>query len=142
MEAPAVTVRSRYDAAERAKAEADLLSSKFKSEAAVLAARVKERAKERLVPRVSAVFSCHRAQIERQIVSAPQQFDPGIAAANSALDEMKRRGVPADDDDYLQVRRARDDLIARREALVTSLQQAIENLNAAERQAVGQLLSS
>ncbi|WEK47965.1 MAG: hypothetical protein P0Y56_06615 [Candidatus Andeanibacterium colombiense] len=139
---PSVTLRSRLDQAARVQAEAEEMTGRYQGEAAVLAKKAKEAAKERLVPKVSGVFACHRRQIEAQLQSAPLQFDPAIASTQRALAEMSARGVPSDDDDYVTLNRSLGDLIAQRQALVAELQKALDQLTAAEQDAAHQIVGS
>lgn len=139
---PSITIESQQDAAQRAADAAMDLSRQFQDRAATLASAAKERVKDRLVPKISAVFACHRSGLQQQLVSLPQQFDPAINQINAALQDMTGRGVPAGDDDYVALVARRDDLLAKRQAAVEQIQNAISELSAKEAEAVHALMGS
>jgi len=139
---PSITIETQQDAAERAAGAAQDLSRQFQDRAASLATAAKERAKERLVPKVSAVFACHRANLEQQLTSLPQQFDPALSQTNAVLQDMASRSVPVGDDDYVRLLAQRDNLLSQRQNLVDQLQTQIVSLSAKEAEAIHAMVGS
>ncbi|HEX4847462.1 MAG TPA: hypothetical protein VFV30_04915 [Novosphingobium sp.] len=139
---PSIKIESRQDAAERAADAALELTRQFQDRAAGLAKAAKERAKDRIAPRISGVFACHRANLEQQLVSLPQRFDPVIDQLNGAISGMAGRGVPSTDDDYAQMVAQRDAMLQQRRTLVDTLHAQIADLSAKEAEAINALIAS
>ena len=139
---PQIKISTRQDAAQHAADAARDLSDQFQAKAASLASAAKERAKERIIPRLSALFSCHRSNLEQQLISLPQQFDPAINQTNQVLGDMAARSIPSSDDDYVRLVAQRDSLLAQRQQLVATLREKIDEISAKEAEAVHAMLGS
>lgn len=139
---PHVTVRTQADVAARIKDTAVSLSDRFKADAANLTKAAKELSKERIIPKLSALFACHRQTLEIQLRTVPQQFDPGIEMMNATLQNMASRAVPSDDDDYINAAKNRDKLLQDRINVVRQIEAQIAELVAKEQTAITQILGS
>jgi hypothetical protein len=111
---PSVTVRSKVDQAKKVESKAKELSRKYEREGELLTQEVRELTKERLAPKLTAVFACHRGQITAQLEAAPKPFDLALASINESLAQLARKGVPSDDNDYLEIAAQRDKLMSDR----------------------------
>jgi len=139
---PSVTIKSKVAEAKKVESKAKELSRRYEREGALLSEEVKELSKERLAPPLARVFACHRNQILAQIDAAPKPFDVALASLNESLAQLTAKGVPASDDDYIAVAAQRDKTLADRASAVEQMQQALEQLNASEKQAMESLIGS
>jgi hypothetical protein len=103
---------------------------------------VKELSKQQVIPKLSALFRCHRRYLEQQLAVMPQQFDPAINMVNETLQNMAARNVPSTDDDYVKQVRARDQLLVDRAAVVDKIHSQIVDLTLKEQDAVQKILNS
>ncbi len=142
LKVPSVTVRSKVSEAKKVESKAKELTKKYEKEGERLTQEVKELSKERLAPRMVAVFSCHRGHITAQLEATPRPFDLALASINESLAQLTSKGVPSDDDDYAAISTQRDKLINDRAVAVDKMEEALELLNNAEKQAMASLFGS
>lgn len=139
---PSIRITSRISEAKEVESKAAELTRRYERESETLSTEVKELSKERLVPRLRAVFDCHRSQVSAQMTAVTAPFDTALASLDASVEQLKARGVPADDDDITALADQRSRILADRATAVGELEKALDQLNAAERQSIDAMIGS
>lgn len=138
---PSITVRSKQDIAKDLSKKAETLVTETEKSISDKKEIIKTQIKMNVIPKATDMFNCFKDSIlhEKNIVFA--NFDPAINMLNETLKNLKVKGVPETDDDYLKIANQLQTLLGQRDESLKGFDTALEKLDADLRQSLDSLIN-
>jgi ElaB/YqjD/DUF883 family membrane-anchored ribosome-binding protein len=138
---PSITVRFVKDVGASTAAAIQAIQSDAQSELAQKKVIFRERMRIETVPYAVEMFDCYKAQIRDSISNVTTMFDPQISQISESLKSLIGKGVPEDDDDYVDLKTKIDTLIFERASAIRGLQETLAQLEATSAEAIQRLVN-
>lgn len=138
---PSITIRSKQDIAKKLAEKADRLVEESEKNINNKKEIVRTQIKTDVIPKANEMFGCFRDSIINEKAVVFNSFDPSIRILNESLKNMKIKGVPVTDDDYVKMDNQLNGLIAQRDASLKSFDDALLKLDSDMKASLDSLLN-
>jgi molecular chaperone DnaK (HSP70) len=125
---PTITIKTREDIGKEISAEANEIAAESKILIKQKQDRLKSRIKLEIVPKAIDMLNCFKESLVEKRTEIFNAFDPIISQVSDVIKNLKAKGVPESDDDFIAVKKNFDDLLNKRKNAVDKIDQAILNL--------------
>lgn len=136
---PTITIKTREDIGKEVSDDA----LEIATEARILIAQKKDRLKSRIkleiVPKAIEMLKCFKETLEEKRNEIYNSFDPIISQVSDVIKNLKAKGVPETDDDFIKVQNNLNDLLDKRKAAVAKIDKALADLEISSKQTLDSL---
>jgi molecular chaperone DnaK (HSP70) len=139
---PSITIKTREDIGKIISEEALEIANEAKILVSQKQENLKEQIKIEIIPKAISMLNCFRDNLTEKRQEIYNSFDPAINQATEALKNLKAKGVPEDDDDYVKVYNNLQDLLEKRKVAVANIEKSLEELEASSKATIDSLTNA
>jgi hypothetical protein len=138
---PSITMRFVADAGKKLAEASASIASQAESATAQKRLAIKKRIVAEVIEPAKAMFECYKSGLINNRKKILGFYDPEITKLTDSLKALRTNNVPETDDDYINQKNQLDNLIAKRNESVKSIDKALNDLNESSKQAIEALLN-
>ncbi|GAA3607783.1 hypothetical protein Q4Q39_10355 [Flavivirga amylovorans] len=138
---PSITIRFAKDAGKKMAEAAGSIASQAEMASAQKRMAIKERIVAEVIEPAKAMFECYKNKLSSNRKRIMDFYDPEINKLTDSLKALKAKGVPENDNDYINQKNQLDSLISKRNESVESIDKALNDLTNSSKKAIEALLN-
>lgn len=138
---PSITLTFIKDAGKEMADAASSIAANAARASAQKRLSMKGRITTEVIEPAKAMFECYKNELGENRSKIIAFYDPEIEKLTKSLQSLKTNGVPEDDNDFVDQKKQLDDLIQKRNESVSTLDNAITELDESAKKAIESLLN-